>query len=185
VFCLLGCSVPGTPGPGEKRFSGPWAAEFQEAYGKAKDEAIREILADGEISELEFSEVWTKYTSCLAASGVRITNVEFDGSTESEFDPGVTPDAAREAETRCSESSGEYPVGMLYHWVRGNPMNEDESVIISACLVDRGLAPKGYGAREYEQDLPDYPSFVNTPEDVKIYESCRIDPLGLQARSAG
>lgn len=187
---LAGCA---TPGPNTTReipsdhrtaadFTGPWAAEFADAYNTATDDFTREVLADGVVTDAERSEMLARFTSCLNAGGVWLTSeYRFDGSYNFTFDHSMDSDKANSVENDCSRSSGEYLIGALYSSTHRNPDHADIEQLIAECLTKNGVAPDGYSAANYRENRKSdkYP-FPNEKTGREILESCRVDPLSLQ-----
>src|SRR3954462_14089574 len=56
-------------------FTGPWAAEFTEAYRSTTSETIHKILAKGSISDQDYASVSSQFVRCMKNKGftVKIT----------------------------------------------------------------------------------------------------------------
>jgi len=187
ALLLAGCSGT-SPGPahdntvkaGDKTFTGAWAQEYAQQYRRSGSEFVKKILADGKITEAEFSEVTEKYSTCLAAAGITFQGRRANGSTDFFFPNGVSADAANSAADACGRESGEDAVGGLYLAQHRNPQHLDEATIMAACLVKKEAVPRGYDAGDYSKDSPQgaFP-FTDPATGQRSLEECSTDPLGL------
>lgn len=160
-------------GPPEHRpaSTGSWSDEVKHEYEKASAPEIKEALRDGRISDQEYSEMKQRYSDCLDAAGIALTRYGFDGG---EYRPpaSMTNDAAHDAESRCSEQSGEYPIAYFYVQMRANPNHADLAQAVVDCFKKKGLVGAGYGVKDYQAgDLP-------TSDDQAV-ALCSADPNGL------
>lgn len=162
---------------GTPAFSGPWADMFLSAYSKSTTELQKKILADGNITEQESSEVQAAFVSCMAGFNIKITLLEHD-SSEARVPDGMTDDQYKKIITGCQdETTGD--ITSLYYQITRNPDNKDEYAIMADCLSRSGLVEKGFSARNYESafETQKFPFDENDPR----YMACGLDPLGLEA----
>jgi hypothetical protein len=165
----------GTPAAGHSAppLAGPWAGEFRREYERADSAEVRKALADGSISDQEYAEMKTRYADCLAASGVKLTRYEADGSSI-EF-PSLSADAANQVSNRCTDESGEYPISYLYWETRKNPDNVNQVPLIVECFKRNGLVEKSYTVNDYYAG--DFP-FEGDEGKAEKGRICNTDPTG-------
>lgn|GEM_PF-638160 len=188
VALLSGCGnvASGVGAASTPSFSGPWAAEFQDAYDRAPDEFTRNALEDGVVSELENTETVDRFFECVSAHGHEITEYRADGS----FDYRVAPssgsgdpstadlDRAHADISECDEESGTSTVGMLFVWTHRNPEKLDENTIMAACLVRTGVVPSDYSGVDFQQaNSGERPPFSETKAEQEAFAQCQADPL--------
>lgn len=184
---LAGCAAEGPAGGQPSKelgsapaFSGPWADDFTSAYRAASSDFEKKALADGKITDAEFSEVENTFKTCLKAKNVTFTGFKTGGGYDFHFGNGINADEANKAADDCSASSGLNTVGALYFRMQRNPNHLDEPTIMAACLVKKGAVPQGYSAADYLRNSPDqtYP-FASKSSGEKVLRECGADPLGL------
>lgn len=186
---LVGCTAPAPStdehgiyqGHIDLGLTGPWADEFQQAYDEATDPFVRAVLMDGVVTDAEYAEMFDQWAQCMAEEEITLTELPpSEGGYQYTFPPSVTADFAHEVETRCSEESGEYPIGALYKFVQRNPENLDEMEILRDCLVREGVITDGYDQEKLERDVAARPTpFEGDPVASRKYEECDRDPLDL------
>lgn len=190
VLVLSGCSPSdstvgdsSTPPRVTAAAAAGWKDEFADASRRARTDFERSALADGRITDAEFSEMENGFAGCL-----RDHNVTFDGFGVGGgygFTPrtGTTTEEANSIADDCSARSGLDTVGYLYFAMQRNPQNLDEATITAACLVKKKVVPPSYSARDYSRDAPTqaFPFSDKTSGD-KALEQCSTDPLGLLER---
>lgn len=191
VAALAGCG-PSThraePGRTEahddvSEFAGPWAAEFADAYQRAGSSAHRAMLADGEISDLEYAAVRDDFARCLADVGYSVTWHDRGGYSLQVGSDGASPDRVNELVGDCSRSKlGD--IDFLYEQTARNPQNLDEFVIMADCLVREGVVDPSFTAEDYREwfdstDNPDPPYVVPVGRGQVAFSQCSTDPLGL------
>lgn len=148
---------------------GSWADEMAYEYQRAATPEIKSALEDGKVSDREYAEMKQRYSECLSAVGIVLTSYGFEGGS---FTPpsSMSNDQAHAAESKCSEQSGEYPIGYFYVQMRANPSHKDMGQAIVNCFKRHGLVGDGYGLKDYRAgDLPG-------GSDNPTVNSCSIDP---------
>ncbi|NUU05331.1 hypothetical protein [Leifsonia sp. C5G2] len=182
---LTGCAATEAPGTtiavGDVDFTGPWAKEFSDAYRKATSPFVKAALRDGKISDQEFAEMEQKFRSCLADASVGFDGFGPGGSYSTENLNGISTSENQAATDRCTDESGQYPIGTFYYWVKSNPRNLDGPTIIAACFVKKKVVPPGYSAKDYTRDSQNdsFPFSTHDGEGAKVMQECSYDPLGL------
>jgi len=160
-------------------FTGPYSAQFANGYSRASTGFIREVLKDSEITDAEYAEMTSVFTSCLADQGITFGGFKPTGG----FSTSVAPNGGdtHEIVDQCSRSSGEDSIGAIYNWVKKNPDNLDGVNIIKDCLIRKGVVPPDYSADEFAQDNAGrFGDLESLPEDLQAaLVSCSSDPLGL------
>jgi hypothetical protein len=186
ILLVSGCSPAGEASSGAEitiddvKFTGPWASEFAEAYGKAENPFVKGALKDGRISDREFSEMEEKFRSCLADASVGFDGFGPGGSYHTTNLDGISTESNNEATERCSREVGEYPISPFYFRVKANPQNLDDVTITAECLVRKKAVAPGYTAKDYKRDAVDFSfPFLDEEEGRRVLEVCTYDPLGL------
>lgn len=170
----------GSPG-GLPEFSGPWAAEFEEAYVSATSDFERSALNDGFVSEQEYAEMTDRFDGCLADAGVTFEGFRDGGEFDFTFPESLGATRAHDVADACSRSSGEASIGMIYSFVTRNPEHRDENAIMSECLVEEAVVEPGYSAAAYASDIVDetYPFSTDHEAGMTAVRLCESDPLAL------
>lgn len=176
TIAIAGCAAQ----PPAPQFSGPWAAEFAEAYRTTNHEFVREVLSDGVVSDEEYAEMWSNFVGCLSDAGFTVSKVEPGGGYQTDLPASKTPDQAHETDIRCSEETGEPEISSLYWWVRQNPEHRDGDEVMIECLTKAGVLPPGYGVDDYaSQKMTGHFEFTRSDEGFAAFNECAKDPLGL------
>ena len=161
ALCLaLGaCAGPGTAGGGtgatpggeEPTFSGPYAADYQKAYGEAPSDLVRNILRDGEVSEAEVQEMVDAFNVCLEPFGLQAA-ADANGSSLTQF-RGSMSDADQLATQReCDTKTGFTSVISIYQQTSTNPDKLDGVALdrkVYQCLKKHDLLPEPISEEEY------------------------------------
>lgn len=160
-------------------FSGPWADEFLSAFRASKSEFERNVLADGVVTDGEFSEMQDRFAKCLTAHDIQFKGFNAAGGYDFDFGERMSAAEANAAADTCSASSGLDTVGSLFFAMHRNPKNVDEATLMADCLVRKKMVPKGYTAGDYTRDAPEM-SFPFTSKDsgIEALNACSTDPLG-------
>jgi len=153
-------------------FSGPYAAEFAEAYRSTTSEVVHQILAKGSITDQDYAAVSSQYVKCVKDKGftAEVTGPFGEGTVE-----GDGEGDANEASLACSGDMS--VIASLRYLTTRNPQKLDENTIMAACLVKKKLVPPSYSAKDYEgnRQTGKFPFSVDSPE----FLACTGDPLGL------
>lgn len=182
ISLMAGCggSSPGSSGTdgagASPTFTGPWADALTEVYLTSQTDAQRSILADGVVTEAEYTEVRNQFAACMADLGIEFTFGSYGTMTSESAEGAPEGKAFEEAYIGCS-SQTKSGVDWVYESMQRNPENLDEPTIMVACLVRASLVPDSYTAAQYSLDwengtLP----YSETDPDATL---CEFDPLGL------
>ncbi|WP_454110182.1 hypothetical protein [Leifsonia shinshuensis] len=187
IACLLafsGCSsaekadeaVPIIPTASAKG----WADEFEDARRRATTDFERKALEDDRISDAEFAEMESAFTTCMRERNVIFKGFRPGGGYEFRPGRGTTTAEANGIADECSASSGLDTVGSLYFLMKRNPQNLDEDAIMAACLVGKKVVPATYSAGDWARDTlgETYP-FSDKARGEEALRKCSDDPLGL------
>lgn len=175
-------AAPSPAGPSDSavpEFTGPFAAEFEQAYRDTASDFARGVLADSVITDAEHAEMVELFTTCLAGKGIAFTGYNADGGLTTSSAPN--PEETDALIDECSATSGEDAVGFLHDIMRTNPENRDWATIGAECLVEAGVVPADYGAEDYSQDNEGrFVELDTLPTDLQeALRSCSVDPLGI------
>jgi hypothetical protein len=173
IAATAGCSSPRPEVDDIPLSTGSWAEEMQHQYQNALSPEIRATLEDGKISDQEYAEMKDRYRACMSAAGVTLTRYDFEGGSYT-HPASMSHDEAQKVERRCSDESGEYPIGMFYVQMRVNPSHKDMAALIVDCYKRNCLVGAGYGLKDYLAG--DMPKSVAKAGAVK---ACDLDPDGL------
>lgn len=174
---LVGCASD----PSVQIPEGPWSTEFQSAYDSVDDPFVRGVLLDGAVTEQEYAEMVGRYSECMADVGITLKeNPPSEGGFSYTFPASVSNDEAHAADTRCSEESGEYVIGALYHFVKRNPQHLDENRIVYDCLLAADVIDTSYTVDDFADDYvsQSFP-FADDEASMERLGACDADPLGL------
>lgn len=166
----------GAPSPafdGEvPEFTGPWAAEFAEAYRSTRSELVHEILKKGAITDQDYAFVSSRYVSCMKNKGfeVEITGPYGESTVTGDGDVNAASNA-------CNDDLS--LISALRYSTTRNPQHLDENTIMVACLIDKELVPPSYTPADYDADLQTqkFPFSLDSAE----FRKCSRDPLALSA----
>lgn len=124
--------------------------------------------------------MWSTFVECLSDAGFTVSNVEPGGGYQTDLPGSKTADQAHEADTRCSDQTGEPEISSLYWWARQNPDHRDGDEIMIECLKAAGVLPLGYGVDDYaSQKMTGQFDFTQSDEGFAAFNECVKDPLGL------
>lgn len=174
--------VVGSDDPSTPTFTGPWADAFAQAYRTAGTTEQRQMLADGIVSELEYSQVRDGFAACLADVGYTVTWAADGGYTldvgSAEVDDAHVQDLVGACDT---EHLGD--IDYLYEQTTRNPQHLDEAEIMAACLVRSDVVPPSFTTDDYaawfEADDGALPYTVSAAAGQVAFDACNADPLGL------
>ncbi len=184
VAVLSGCGDTGSAGVSPTpqnsviipEFTGPYANQFRAAYSNTVSDFARSILEDEVITDQELTEMQDRVKTCLEDRGY--TNVEFGehGSMSLRPPEGLSRGEEDKIEVGCSFNNGEAEVSILYEQMRRNPSLQDESTIMAACMVRRGIVPEGFTAADYDREvaIEGNPLFEGSE-----FTKCVQDPLDI------
>ena len=178
---LLGLILAGCGGHSanynDPLFSGPWAADFRQAYNKTEDPFLKSVLEDGVISDEEFSEVKQAYLKCMESLGFAGVTINDDGSGGFTPPQGAdfTPEEINGMDKGCLEESGVITILPLYNGPRVNPDNIPFETLMADCLVRFGLESPGYSGNDYLKDFQDG-LWDGNPQ----FRACQADPLNAR-----
>lgn len=180
---LAGCGAAEEPpgrgvpsasaGGASPSFSGPFAAEYQEAWTKSGTAAVRAILADEVITDQEWSTVKTMLRDCLAEKGITLLGYT-DGSYEAHVG-GLDGELANERMGACEMSTGEAWIGDLYRAQTLNPHNIPETQLLTDCLVRNNAVPPTYTEEQYAEDVEEFAFPFLDQQGSETFDSCSSD----------
>ncbi|SEA65465.1 hypothetical protein [Leifsonia sp. 21MFCrub1.1] len=153
-------------------FTGPWAAEFAEAYRSTTSEVVHKILAKGSITDQDYASVSSQFVTCMKDKGfaVEITGPYGESTVSGDGDINAGANA-------CNDDMA--VISALRFSTTRNPQHLDENTIMVACLHKKKLVPPSYSTKDYEADLQTqkFPFSVDSAD----FLACTGDPLGLSA----
>lgn len=166
----------GTAASQPPAFTGPFAAEYTEAWQKSETPEVRTILEDGRISDQEWSQVLKTLDDCLTESGVTLVAYdEHDGSYEADVGE-MSGDTANERMGICEKVSGEAWVGRLYRAQTTNPENIPETQLLTDCLIRNHAVPESYTVEQYLTDAPTMSFPYLDEHGPQTLAGCSADP---------
>jgi len=171
-------------------FSGPWAAQFEQAYESASNPTAKEALKDGVLTDMEVSEIRQEQISCLESLGCTVTELNTDGSAsitppqhEGESFDEIQQTTAQ-LSSQCETQTDWSMISYLYTAVHTNPENQDTYSLMAECLVRVGLEDEGYTAAQYQSDLESglfLPYIQNQDtEEGQAFMRCNLDPTNAR-----
>lgn len=130
--------------------------QYADAIANLRDtstiEAVKQILADGRISESELAQIATDYQQCVAKAGVTWTP-DGNGLTGTWGNGGLMTGDQSQDVHECGVDTGYDDITGLYGEMVWNPNNlsiEERNAQSLQCLKDHGLIDKGMSDQEYE-----------------------------------
>lgn len=190
-LCLSGCSTPAqqpaspiantSSSAAAPEFSGPFAAEYRDAWEDSGDEFVHGVLADEQISDREWAEVSERMTVCFDSKQIAFEGYAQDGGySATPRDREMPTDALNGAADECEVQSGHRWIGLLRGVERMNPENRDVSEIMAECLVETGAVAPGYSAEDYRRDSESGAvPLLDPTTGEKQLTGCGSDPLML------
>ncbi|NYD67355.1 hypothetical protein [Agromyces atrinae] len=163
------------------KFSGPFAAEYGDAWEKSGTEFVHGVLVDEQISDQEWAEVAQRMTDCFERNATAFGGYESDGGYSIDpDDSSMSDDDLNALADGCEIESGHRWIGILRGLQRMNPENRDIFTIMAECLVREGAVASGYTAEDYRRDFEaDTFPFLEAETGRAIYLACNDDPLAL------
>jgi hypothetical protein len=183
-IALTGCGTA----PDNAQFTGPYAAEFRQAYERATTDQIKAVFADGVITAEELAEAKQGYIACMEGAGYTVLLMDDDGSRG--FKPPTPDTSSDEVEKQmaaCDAITGWGDIAWLWTQVRINPDRLDTATIMAACLVRVGLRQDGYSAVDYRAEMemdPSPLSYEYGSYESNLFYACDSDPLNATAQDA-
>ena len=191
---LGGCTAPalqpvevmtnGASSTSSPSFSGPFAAEYGDAWKKSANEFVHGVLEDEEISDREWAEVSERMTVCFANKQVDFQGYSADGGySVMPQDHDMPSDALNQVADDCEIESGHRWIGVLRGAERMNPANRDVYEIMAECLMETKVVAPGYTAGEYRSDSESgLVPFLDPDTGPARLLDCNDDPLMLGLR---
>jgi hypothetical protein len=161
---LSGCGAGG-----DRDDSGrAWAAVIASTSAQASSPFERKVLADGEITDAEYSELQSRIVSCLAGLGLKAS---FDGDGALTYTQTRSTPVERDRIQACSADNGIRTLALRDAMVR-NPAHLDEGEIMVDCLRRVHLVDSGYTARMYDEGAD-----MERISASQLFDGCEADPL--------
>ncbi|MEO7069721.1 MAG: hypothetical protein ABI131_04430, partial [Nostocoides sp.] len=139
---------------------GPYAQEIRDAQASATSDFEKDVLTDGVVSRSEYEEAVKRQVACMNARGFD-TTAELQASTgfyqfrTTEQDDPATEIVEGEdsgAPMISCQAGNTQLVAALYTEMMRNPAKIDESELLRACLVRRGLIDKTMTAEQVREN---------------------------------
>lgn len=154
--------------------SNPWKAEVTRAFHESDDPFVRQVLADGLITDEEHAEAQAKYGECLKRSGLGVDHTGAFGGEEIYFLDGMPIDFDANAEAHaCMRSTGQSVIAPLYVSTKTNPENDPGREL--QCLKDRGAVDPGVTVEQYTRNLADWNYMTSLGQ---AFDECARVPKG-------
>ena len=158
----------------QTQFSGPFAMEFENLYLHSQSDAVRRLIADGEITASDRAEAWALFAACGAQEGVDFV--------ESDLRLGfISTDDAEGARredvwVRCTDQ-GYHELVCLYEMMANNPDGPEFSTQLLACLRRNSLVDDSFTLAELDEILDDiffWPADCNEAIDSGRFSACSV-----------
>lgn len=169
-FTLVGCSSDTDKQSANDDSVAAWAVTI-ESMRSDGNEFVKSVLADGEISDMEYQEALKLIEDCYAAKNAKVTYDRYGFETVESLDGENDP---LELMSQCASADG--GIVRLFDQMRRNPTNQSEEELLASCLVREGLVEKGFTSDDFIQVM----NSGVTPWDAKDERVilCNKDPLG-------
>jgi hypothetical protein len=186
IALVSGCSATPTPSPQSSSptgtsesasapaFHGNFADEYQEAWEKSPNEAVRTILEDETITDQEWSQVMKTLETCLSENGISLSTYNPNGSYEVNVGE-MNGDVANQKMGSCEEESGEAWIGSLYRAQTSNPNNIPATQLLTECMIRNGAVAPSYTEEQYLVDAPNLSFPFIDDHGFDIFDHCNTD----------
>lgn len=144
----------------------PWADLIKSTYDNARTPAEREALADGKISDTEYSYFQQLIVTCLKKIGVVAT-----WSSDHSLDYTRPDSVSNSAVDKCNKDNG-LDLIVLRDAMNRNPRQLDEDTILVDCLKRVKAVDPGYTPSMLARGV-DVDKFINSSQ----FDNCNADPL--------
>lgn len=154
----------------ENEAEGAYSAEIAQLLDENSSTFVRNVLADGTISDEEAEEARSKYISCLGENGYE-AQVSTDQYGIKQL--ATVSDVPLRVEDKCSVDTRD--VLSLYDRMRKSPQNEDLDDVLAACFVRHDLVPKDFTGKDLktlQADLPTYSTGDQCDKNAPDYYLC-------------
>lgn len=157
-------------------FSGPFAAEYTQAWGESESEFVRQTIADEKITESEWSEVESRMASCFADAGATFEGHTPQGGYSAQKN-SLSSKRMNQVMTSCEISSGEHLIGFLWFSAQKNPENIPPEIIISECMIRTGVVASDYTPEDFLRDnaTMEFP-YLDPDTGPQGFLACNEDP---------
>lgn len=157
-------------------FSGPFAAEYAQAWAESGSDFVRLVIGDEQISEQEWAEVEGRMATCFAGEGATFEGHTSDGGYAAQKN-SLSSDRLNEVMGECEKSSGEAWLGYLWFSAQKNPQNRPAEEIITECMIRTGVVASDYTAEDFVRDNPtmSFP-YLGSGKGQKGFLACNADP---------
>jgi hypothetical protein len=157
-------------------FEGPWSDLFANVYSSnTATEVQREILADGVITDAEYTQLRGDFKQCLEDLGLTVEIYPSGGFAVDENGNVNETQISEDAVPRCEQRTVG-SVALLYEQIRRNPDQKDEATIVVECLKRNDVVGASYTPAQYKRDLDAYTGLDWNSTAVR---TCAQDPLGI------
>ncbi len=176
LFAGCGAASPSSAAAGGDMpaFSGPYAAELEQAWRESDSDFVRQVIADEVVSDQEWAELDTRMTECLARSGLEFGGFD-DHGTYTVGPSQLSGEALSRVVDACEINSGEVWVHALRLAMNANPENRPIAEIMTECLVRNGALSPGYSPEWFDRDSESM-TFPFLNGGSRIFWLCNDDP---------
>ncbi|MDR0285701.1 MAG: hypothetical protein LBI33_12575 [Propionibacteriaceae bacterium] len=177
VACLAGCSGDSSD---NVTVADQWREQIDTIFANAQNlsDFQRSVLEDYQITDAEYKEGETRFSSCMADLGYAVTFDSRGGYTESAVN-GVGSGDMSKADSQCQDESLLWIQG-LYFAMRENPDGLPFAQLVRTCFEREGVQEgKDLSSDEFDKMInePDY-----VPSDVAA-SLCVLDPTATRGVS--
>ena len=184
TILFLGCAAKGpvieptahTVSPGIPDFSGPFAAEYEQAWTESGSNFVKLVIEDERISGREWAELVNRMATCFSGEGATFEGYTPDGGYGAQKN-SLSSDRLNELMGECEKSTGEAWLGYLWFSAPKNPQNAPAEEIITECLIRNGIVGPDYTPEEFVRDNPtlSFP-YLRSGTGQKGALECNADP---------
>lgn len=158
------------------QFTGPFSSLLTQIWDESESDFVREVIADGSISDQEWAETGDRLEQCLTGKNIEFLGFKDDGSygynagnrTLEEIEPILE---------ECEASSGESWINMLRIAAKTNPGNEPPEVVVRECMIRLGVVDNSYSSEDFLRDVEtlEFPLSPSGP-GLDGFWACNADP---------
>lgn len=159
---------------GAPDFQGPWAEDLRRDYLENDNQYWRAAIADGKISEAEFTESESRFGSCLKDAGITYEPLDLQtGGYGAQPPESMSPEELESHIEACDQTTGGVIIGGWYANMYRNPDGLDEGEEQVQCMIDQGLMEPG----SKTEHIADWLGGEHSDSERKIARLCIHDPF--------
>lgn len=182
AMALAGCTDTTTTSSSKEphgdapAFSGPYAAEYTQAWEESDSQFVRTVIEDEQITDQEWAELESRMASCFQDAGASFDGFTPDGGYGAQKN-ALSSEQLNTLMGECEKSTGEAWLNYLWFSPQINPDNTPFEELMTACLIRTGVVAADYTVEQYLRDVPtmDFP-YLDSKTGRDGFQACNADP---------